>query len=64
MYKISQWISLGGGVICIFAGLNLSLLRTQSRDSVFQAIANGIGIYCIGKGAFLVGFTMQDRYKH
>ncbi len=63
MIKVSQWISLVGGVICIFAGLNLTLMRTQSENSILQAIGNGIGIYCIGKGAFIVGFTMQERYK-
>jgi hypothetical protein len=48
-----------GGIICIIAGIYLAQIRSVGGTSVMEAIGNGIGWYCIGKGLFLISNAVQ-----
>ena len=43
-----------GSILCWWAGCYLLDVQAQARDSIFESIATGMGIYCIGQG-FIVG---------
>jgi len=38
--------------LCLVAGLDLLSIQSRAGDSIFEAIAHGIGIYCIGQAFF------------
>lgn len=63
----SPWgnVSLGfcilGGVVAIFAGINLAGLRAADSDSIIGAIANGMGWYFIGKGIFMIAMAINFK---
>jgi hypothetical protein len=43
-----------GGAVAIFGGITLLGLKAASESSLIEALAHGIGIYCIGKGLFMI----------
>jgi len=43
-----------GGAVAIFGGLSLTFISAAGENSMPEAIANGIGLYCIGKGIFMI----------
>lgn len=45
------------GIISIVGGLSLFTLKAASENSLIEALAHGIGIYCIGKGLFMMAAT-------
>lgn len=51
--------SIIGGVICIIGGLWLFTVRAVGAQSMMQALANGIGVYCIGKGVYIISQAVQ-----
>ena len=57
--KISRGLCIFGGVIVIFAGLNLAGLQAQGDNSIIQSIANGMGYYFIGKGIFMIAISIN-----
>lgn len=50
-----------GGIVSIGAGIYLAGLSSVNSNSMFEAIANGIGWYCIGKGLFMMASPFQLR---
>lgn len=50
-----------GGIVCIGAGIYLASLNSVGSNSMFEAIANGMGWYCIGKGLFIAASPFQLR---
>jgi len=51
--------SIIGGLFCIFAGLYLATLKAAASNSLIQYIANGMGVYFIGKGIYIISFSIQ-----
>lgn len=55
-----------GGIISIAGGIWLLSLRAVSANSLLASMANGIGLYCIGRGLFdisaalLIGREAQE----
>ena len=50
-----------GGLVSVGAGIYLASLDAASSNSMFEAIANGMGWYCIGKGIFMMASPFQLR---
>ena len=50
-----------GGIVAIGGGLNLVGLKAAGENSMIEAIAHGIGWYCIGKGLFMIASPFQLR---
>jgi len=50
-----------GGVVSIGAGIYLASLNAETGNSLIEAIANGIGWYCIGKGLFMLASTFHAQ---
>lgn len=50
----SRVLGIMGGSISMFGGFTLLGLKAASESSLIEAIAHGIGIYCIGKGVFMI----------
>jgi len=59
--SISRGFCIFGGVIAIFGGISLAGLSAGGDNSMMEAIANGIGYYCIGKGTFMIALTLNAR---
>ena len=55
----SRFFCILGGIAAIFGGLSLAFLRASGENSLLEAIANGIGWYCIGKGIFMIASLFQ-----
>lgn len=58
---LSRWTCVFGGLVAIGGGVSLASLRAASDNSLFEAIANGIGWYCIGKGIFMMAIPFQAK---
>ena len=50
-----------GGIASVGAGIYLANLTAASSNNMLQAIANGVGWYCIGKGIFMMASPFQLR---
>jgi len=50
----SRILGVIGGATAIFGGVTLVGLKAASENSLIEAIAHGLGIYCIGKGVFMI----------
>lgn len=50
----SRILGVIGGAVAIFGGVTLIGLKAASENSLIEAIAHGIGIYCVGKGVFMI----------
>lgn len=50
-----------GGLFAIFGGFQLAFLHSASENNILQAIANGIGWYCIGKGIFMISLPFKIK---
>lgn len=50
-----------GALVCMGGGLSLISIKAASDNNLFQAIANGIGWYCLGKGIFMLAAAFQAR---
>ena len=59
--KTSRFFCVLGGIFAVIGGLSLALLTAAGENSLPQAIANGIGWYCIGKGVFMIASTYQFK---
>ncbi len=46
--------SIISGIFCIIGGLWLLAIKEAGSESLLGVIANGIGIYCIGKGLYVI----------
>lgn len=57
----SNIFAIIGGVVCIFGGIMLAGLEARGNDSMIEAIANGMGIYFIGKGIYMISMVSQLR---
>lgn len=55
----SRFFCILGGIAALIGGLNLALLKAAGDNSLPEAIANGIGWYCIGKGIFMIASPFQ-----
>lgn len=55
----SRFFCILGGIAAIFGGLSLAFLKAVGENSLPEAIANGIGWYCIGKGIFMIASPFQ-----
>lgn len=53
--------SIIGGAVSIFGGITLATLKAQGDASLLEALANGIGFYCIGKGIYMIAMVFQLR---
>ncbi|MDH4268624.1 MAG: hypothetical protein OEW45_23645 [Deltaproteobacteria bacterium] len=53
--------SIIGGIICIIGGLCLFLIKAAGSESLLVPISPGIGIYCIGKGIYIIFQGVQLR---
>ena len=56
-----QIVCVLGGIVAIGGGLSLVTLKAASENNLFEAIAHGIGWYCIGKGLFMVAIPFQVK---
>lgn len=56
---VSRFFCVIGGVVAIFGGIGLATLQAAGANSLAEAIANGIGWYCIGKGIFMIAIPFQ-----
>ena len=55
----SRFFCVIGGIAAIFGGISLAFLKAAGENSLPEAIANGIGWYCIGKGIFMIASPFQ-----
>ena len=55
----SRFFCILGGIAAICGGLSLAFLKASGENSLLEAIANGIGWYCIGKGIFMIASPFQ-----
>lgn len=53
----ARFLGFLAGLVCIGAGVYLLTLRARASDSLIQALANGVGVYCIGRGLGLIAST-------
>ncbi len=51
--------SIFSGIICMIGGLLLLTIREAGSQNLLGVIANGIGIYCIGKGLYVIFQGME-----
>jgi len=59
--NISRGFCILGGAIAIIGGLRLVGLKAQGENNMLEAIANGIGYYCLGKGIFMIAISINVR---
>lgn len=52
--QLSRLAGVIGGGVAIFGGVTLVGLKAASENSLIEAVAHGLGIYCIGKGLFMI----------
>jgi len=45
-----------GGAVCIVGGLYLVSIKAV-ENNIMVMLANGIGVYCIGKGLYAIATT-------
>jgi hypothetical protein len=50
-------VGVVGGAVAIFGGITLLGLKAAGESSLIEALAHGIGIYCIGRGLFMIAAT-------
>lgn len=50
----SRILGVIAGAVAIFGGVTLLGLKAAGENSLIEALAHGIGIYCIGKGLFMI----------
>jgi len=50
----SRVLGIIGGGVAILGGTTLLGLKAAGENSMIEAIAHGLGIYCIGKGLFMI----------
>ncbi len=43
-----------GGLISTIGGIYLLLTKAAGENSLIEVIAHGIGIYCLGRGLFMI----------
>ena len=62
---MSRMFCVVGGSIAVLGGLRLAGLQAAGENSMLEAIANGIGWYCIGKGLFMIAvpFNLKDAVQ-
>lgn len=53
--------SIFSGIICMIGGLLLLSIKEAGSQSLLGVIANGIGIYCIGKGIYVIFQGMESN---
>ena len=46
--------SIIGGIICIIGGLCIFLIQAAGSENLVIPISRGIGIYCLGKGLYII----------
>ena len=51
--------SIFSGILCIIGGLWLLAIKEAGSQSLLGVIANGIGIYCLGKGSYVIFQGME-----
>ena len=59
--RVSRIFCILGGIFAIMGGAGLAGLRAASDNSMLQSIANGMGLYMIGKGMFMIAITMNFK---
>jgi hypothetical protein len=52
--SVARLIGVIGGLVCMAGGAYLVTLQAVAENNLFAAIAHGIGIYCIGKGMYVM----------
>jgi hypothetical protein len=57
----SRAICVISGGIAIIGGVNLVMLKSAGENSMIEAIANGMGLYFIAKGTFMMAIPFQVR---
>ena|ERR1043166_8572720 len=57
----STFFCVVAGGIAVFGGFTLLNLKAAAENSLVEAIAHGIGIYCIGKGLFMIASALNFR---
>lgn len=57
----SRAICVISGGIAISGGVNLVMLKSAGENSMIEAIANGMGLYFIAKGIFMMAIPFQVR---
>jgi hypothetical protein len=57
----SRVLGIIGGCVAIFGGVTLLGLKAAGQNSLIEAIAHGIGIYCIGKGLFMISAIVNFK---
>lgn len=57
----SRVLAVIGGAVTILGGLTLLGLKAASENSLIEAVAHGIGIYCIGKGLFMMAAVVNFK---
>lgn len=57
----SRILGFIGGAVAIFGGVKLLALKAAGENSMIEAIAHGLGIYCIGKGLFMIAAVANAK---
>jgi hypothetical protein len=60
--SLSAVLAVLSSLACIGGGLYLLNIQSAAENNIFEAIAHGIGIYCIGKGLY-VGPSLLAQLK-
>jgi hypothetical protein len=62
----SAWLTVVGGVVCIAGGIILLVFESAGSHgysltghNVFETVAHGVGLYCMGKGLL----AMASNYR-
>lgn len=59
--SVSRGFCLFGGVLAFLGGMQLAGLKAEGANSLLEAIANGLGLYCMGKGVFMIAISLNLR---
>ena len=52
--SFARLLGILGGLVCMAGGGYLLMIKAAQENSILESIAHGIGIYCIGKGMYVL----------
>ena len=57
----SRVVGILGGLVAVIAGIVLLRLKAAGENSLIEAMAHGFGVYCLGKGLFMVAIMLNAQ---
>lgn len=58
---VSRVACVIGGLIAMWGGVSLLAVKAVGNNSLMEAIANGLGAYCLGKGIFMIAIAVNFK---